>query len=351
MKFIFTYILTSFFFAVNAQMITEFHYDNIGTDANERIEITFPAGTNITGWNVVLYNGTGGVTYDTDLVGSGALTSEGGFDIYVISYPSNGIQNGSPDAIALVNASNVVMQFISYEGVLTATNGPANGTISTDIIAFEDGSGTTIGSIQFNSATNTWATNPSQNSFGQLNALLLPVKLQSFTATNKTNTIALDWKVEQESNITTYEVERSINSTDFTRVATVVAQNFANYTVIDNNPINGTLYYRLKINEQNGIFNYSPIAKVKMNGKALTINAIYPSPAKEFVKLNINNNVTTNATIDIVDFKGKTIVSQNATLMNGLTEKTFNITTLKAGMYMIRIIANGDVTIEKFIKQ
>src|SRR6185436_2657613 len=38
--------------------ISEFHYDNPGTvDVNETIEISGPAGTDLTGWFIVLYNG------------------------------------------------------------------------------------------------------------------------------------------------------------------------------------------------------------------------------------------------------------------------------------------------------
>jgi hypothetical protein len=51
---------------------------------------------------------------------------------YIISSYS-GLQNGSPDGIALVDASNKVIQFLSYEGAFKATNGPAIGMTSTDI--------------------------------------------------------------------------------------------------------------------------------------------------------------------------------------------------------------------------
>ncbi len=40
--------------------INEIHYDNDGTDADEAIEIAGPAGTDLTGWSVVLYNGVMG---------------------------------------------------------------------------------------------------------------------------------------------------------------------------------------------------------------------------------------------------------------------------------------------------
>ena len=39
--------------------INEIHYDNTGTDAGEFIEIAGPAGTNLSDYSIVLYNGTG----------------------------------------------------------------------------------------------------------------------------------------------------------------------------------------------------------------------------------------------------------------------------------------------------
>ena len=45
--------------------INEIHYDNLGTDAGEAIEIEGPAGANLAGFSVVLYNGNGGVAYNT----------------------------------------------------------------------------------------------------------------------------------------------------------------------------------------------------------------------------------------------------------------------------------------------
>ena len=46
--------------------VNEIHYDNDGTDAGEAIEIAGPAGTDLSGWSLVLYNGNGGVVYNTN---------------------------------------------------------------------------------------------------------------------------------------------------------------------------------------------------------------------------------------------------------------------------------------------
>ena len=45
--------------------INEIHYDNVGTDANEAIEVEGPAGTDLSGYKLVLYNGNGGAMYST----------------------------------------------------------------------------------------------------------------------------------------------------------------------------------------------------------------------------------------------------------------------------------------------
>ncbi|MDJ0674951.1 MAG: hypothetical protein QNJ36_06160 [Calothrix sp. MO_167.B42] len=125
--------------------INEFHYDNDGTDTGEFIEIAGPAGTDLTGWSIVLYNGSNGSVYNTQTL-SGTISDSGdGFGTVVVDYPSNGIQNGAPDGIALVDNNNNVVQFLSYEGSFTAVDGPAAGSTSTDI-GVSESSSTPVGS-------------------------------------------------------------------------------------------------------------------------------------------------------------------------------------------------------------
>ncbi|MCB0648970.1 MAG: hypothetical protein KDC49_20010, partial [Saprospiraceae bacterium] len=153
----------------------ELHYDNTGADANERIEIGGEAGTSMNGWSVVFYNGFDGTSIATvNLTGNlpAAQCTISGVPISfrvidVLSETTFSFQNGSPDGWALVNGTTVV-EFYSYEGTFTATNGPANGLQSTDIGVFEDGNGATTGSIQ-RTSTSTWAVNASTNTFGACN--------------------------------------------------------------------------------------------------------------------------------------------------------------------------------------
>lgn len=126
--------------------INELHYDDATSsgDTGERIEVVATAGETLSAYRIYLYNGStpsAAVTYDNDLVPAGSLVSCGAsVRIATVSYPSNGIQNGPNDGIALVNSSGQVVQFISYEGVITASNGPAAGRTSVNLPVSESGS-------------------------------------------------------------------------------------------------------------------------------------------------------------------------------------------------------------------
>ncbi|MBA2390400.1 MAG: ExeM/NucH family extracellular endonuclease [Geodermatophilaceae bacterium] len=145
--------------------ISEFHYDNVSTDSGEAIEVQAPEGTDLTGWSLVLYNGSGGAVYDTDLL-SGVVDDS---QVVVVEYPSNGIQNGSPDGIALVDDSGAVQEFLSYEGTMTAVGGPADGQLSVDVGVEETGDTPVGHSLQRDPDDHAVWFDPMPNSFGAVN--------------------------------------------------------------------------------------------------------------------------------------------------------------------------------------
>ena len=126
--------------------ISEFHYDNPGTDANEFIEISGPANTSLTGWQVVRYNGatpgaakkytTGGDPVMTGLVIPQSCGTRGAVRL---SYAVNGLENGGNDGFALIDPTGKVIEYLTYEGVATAADGPAAGVTSVDVGVFESG--------------------------------------------------------------------------------------------------------------------------------------------------------------------------------------------------------------------
>ncbi|TVZ23017.1 putative secreted protein (Por secretion system target) [Dokdonia sp. Hel_I_63] len=158
---------------LNAQgiFINELHYDNAGGDVNEGIELAGPAGTDLAGWSLVLYNGSNNEPYRTvDLTGVIANQQNG---YGTVNYPITGIQNGAPDGIALVDGTGNLVQFISYEGELTAIGGPADGLTSRNISVSEGADTSTESSLSLSgngieAADFTWEIT-NTNTFGAVN--------------------------------------------------------------------------------------------------------------------------------------------------------------------------------------
>ena len=152
--------------------INEIHYDNIGQDTGEAIEVAGPAGTDLSGWTLALYNGRNGTLYRTKSLSGIIPDQANGFGAISFSFAKS-IQNGAPDGIALV-ANGKVVQFLSYEGAFTAVGGPADGMTSTDIRVAESGSTPVEFSLQLKGTGTApsdffWSI-PTQSSFGAVNA-------------------------------------------------------------------------------------------------------------------------------------------------------------------------------------
>lgn len=125
--------------AVGGVFISEIHYDNASTDTGEFVEITAPAGTDLSAYSIVRYNGTtpSAATVYTSPAASNALTGTvadqaDGWGTGVVNYPTDGLQNGGNDGVALVHNGTLV-EFLTWEGGATGSGGPANGVTSTDI--------------------------------------------------------------------------------------------------------------------------------------------------------------------------------------------------------------------------
>ncbi len=95
-----------------------------------------------------------------------SLPDEGGTGFGAAAFPFAGIQNGDPDGVALVEPLGSVVEFLSYEGSFTATNGRATGMLSTDIGVAEGD--TTPAGFSLQLLNGAW-TGPVASSFGLVN--------------------------------------------------------------------------------------------------------------------------------------------------------------------------------------
>ncbi|MFL2576445.1 MAG: T9SS type A sorting domain-containing protein [Flavobacteriaceae bacterium] len=145
MKYIYIllFLNLSWSFAQTAVFINEIHYDNASSDVGEGFEIAGPAGTDLSTYTVTKYNGSNNSVYG-DISLSGVIPDQsGGYGVIWFGLSTNGLQNGAPDGLALDN-NGTLIQFLTYEGSIVASDGPAVGVTSEDIGVSETGS-TSVG--------------------------------------------------------------------------------------------------------------------------------------------------------------------------------------------------------------
>jgi hypothetical protein len=96
-----------------------------------------------------------------------------------------------------------------------------------------------------------------------ITAAPVPVKLISFTGTLADGKTNLNWKTGTEINTASFEVERSIDGNNWAALGTVSAKGTpSEYGFIDPTPVDGTNYYRLKMIDKDGAFDYSKVVSV-----------------------------------------------------------------------------------------
>ncbi len=159
--------------------INELHYDDntAAGDVGEAIEVVATAGEDLSSYRLYLYNGStpsAATVYANNPVPAGTAASCGKATLATLTYPSNGLQNGANDGIALVDGSGKVIQFISYEGTITAAGGPAAGLTSQNIPVSESNSTAPGTSLQLTGSGSqythfSWAASAAQT-FGACNA-------------------------------------------------------------------------------------------------------------------------------------------------------------------------------------
>ena len=111
------------------------------------------------------------------------------------------------------------------------------------------------------------------------------------------------------------------------------------YEANDVQPLTGINYYRLKMVDKDGKFNYSIIIKVDLT-KKYTVS-IVPNPAHDYIIINGADNFKN---IQLIDATGKLVRQLNKTTAN-----RYDIPGLNRGLYFVRLTAPGETITVKVI--
>ncbi|MDP4285210.1 MAG: hypothetical protein Q8891_12355 [Bacteroidota bacterium] len=201
--------------------------------------------------------------------------------------------------------------------------------------------GTTLLNFSVTNAAGSYATNRFRIVFAPMAAGPLPVTFVSVNASLKNGDIAVEWKVENESNMSHYEVEQSIDGNRFTLAATVTATNLdaGAYSWLDENVTPGYHYYRIKSVDINGTIAYTQVVKVWVPAPREHI-AIYPNPITDgVIHLQMTNLPKGRYGIRLLNKLGQVIVQKQINHPGGSTTQLIQWDyNLAHGMYQVEII-------------
>ena len=183
----------------------------------------------------------------------------------------------------------------------------------------------------------------------------LPLELQSFTARllPPKREVLVEWITSNELNMAAFEVERSTEGVNFEKIATIPAKRtYSNsYQITDKNPASGLNYYRLKMLNRDGTFEYSSIKSVKTDGASSGIR-LWPQPVRDVVHIEaIGNNPFDDLKVKIIGLDGRLMKQTDWKTDSEKSVFDWNINTLPTGVYLLKIQrGNGAVSFLKLIK-
>src|SRR5688572_837305 len=179
----------------------------------------------------------------------------------------------------------------------------------------------------------------------------LPLDLLTFTGHLQTNnSVLLNWKTENEINTSHFVIERSTDGNRFSSLGNVTANGRNNtggsfsYSFTDNDAINQSsqrLYYRLKMLDINGSYEYSNIVTVSLpliTGKM----AISPNPVVNEVKVMLASADKGKIEWKMIDNVGRTILKGTEQVNTGANNFTINMNRLPSGTYYLTVTGAGN---------
>jgi len=182
---------------------------------------------------------------------------------------------------------------------------------------------------------------------------ILPVELLLFNAEVVGKSVELEWSTASEFNNDRFEIQRSADVRNWETIGSVAGNGTSTvlneYDYVDENPLMGVSYYRLKQIDFDGSFEYSWIRAVEIFENPVDAKVVwYPNPARS--NLIVNTNGLAVQWIMLTDALGRQVVIKD---VSQLSSSTLNIDfeTLPSGMYQISFIGENFMQTDKLIIQ
>ena len=170
----------------------------------------------------------------------------------------------------------------------------------------------------------------------------LLLTLLDFNGKLVTTDVLLTWTTENELNTGFFEIERSLDGRQYTKVGIVRAVNATGthqYQFLDPAVLSTAqsfIFYRLKQIDTDGRFSYSRIVLLN-TGKKYQMQ-VFPNPASDLVNLTIHAARTETVQLTVRDLAGRTLISRQQVLRNGDNVLQLDISRICTGTYLVEVM-------------
>jgi Secretion system C-terminal sorting domain len=192
-------------------------------------------------------------------------------------------------------------------------------------------------------AANAQTETGSENDEFDSSYYALRVVLVQFEGYATENEIVIEWSTILETNLTSYEVQRSTNNKDFVTIGKVIpkgSQSIAvSYSFSDVKPVNGKNTYRLKMVDTKDRSQYTATKVVNWGKNSIELNVFrtYPNPANRGSQVNIELNEQGSFNVGLFNIEGKRIFSMNMSTSHG-SALNFSIpANVNDGVYILKV--------------
>jgi len=242
---------------------------------------------------------------------------------------------GKLDAVRIWTTARTVIEINNtMTGCLT---GSETGLLAS--YNFEEGSGTTAGDQTGHGYTGTLINSPTWTT-GYSGCITLPVNFISISANRNSNGVVINWKVAAEQNMLRYEIERSSDGQNFSKVGTVLADGSSSYNWPDVSAMQQISFYRVKSIDIPGIIKYTGIVKLS-SGNEPSMIRVWPNVVESNeLNLQFKNQSKGRYDIRLLDAAGRIIFAAFAEHSGGNSIETIELSSsITRGFYQLVVIA------------
>jgi hypothetical protein len=177
-----------------------------------------------------------------------------------------------------------------------------------------------------------------------LNCSALPITLLSFTAEEKNEEIVLQWITASETNNDYFTIERSQDGNIFEAISKIIGAGNSivtkEYSLIDNMPLSGISYYRLRQTDYDGHSTVSEIVVVKHKiNKALRLVS-YSVDENYLLKISLYD-MNKEARIRLFEISGREVFFADVKYTEGFNKLNVQLPALNSGSYIL-MLSNED---------